>query len=209
MKLEYLGHACFKITLANGLVWVTDPYDGSVGLARPGVKADVTTLSHGHYDHNCLDALDGAGEVLSKAGTYQVGGAKFTLIKRYHDDVQGAKRGENLLTICEADGLKVCHAGDLGHQPDAELIAQLSGLNALMLPIGGTYTLDGPGAARAVRAIAPRAVIPMHYRVDKLTLNISGPEPFLNEMGAYTTVGRELELTADTAGVIMMKPARG
>ena len=58
MKLEYLGHACFKITLANGLVWVTDPYDGSVGLARPGVKADVTTLSHGHYDHNCLDALD-------------------------------------------------------------------------------------------------------------------------------------------------------
>ena len=49
----------------------------------------------------------------------------------------------------------------------------------------------------------------MHYRVDKLTLNISGPEPFLNEMGAYTTVGSELELTADTAGVIMMKPARG
>lgn len=209
MKLEYLGHACFKITLANGIVWVTDPYDDSIGLARPGVRADVTTLSHGHFDHNCVEALDGAGEVLSKEGVHEVGGARFTLIKRYHDDVQGAKRGENLLTICEADGLKVCHAGDLGHQPDAELISKLAGLNALMLPIGGTYTLDGPDAARAVRAISPRAVIPMHYRVPRLNLNISGPEPFLSEMGAYTAVGSELMLTPETAGIIVMTPARG
>lgn len=209
MKLEYLGHACFKVTLSDGLVWVTDPYDGSIGLARPGVRADVTTLSHGHFDHNCVDALDGAGEVLSRPGVYELGGARFTLIKRYHDDVGGAKRGENLLTICEADGLKVCHAGDLGHQPDAELVAQLSGLNALLIPVGGTYTLDGPGAAQAVRAIAPSAVIPMHFRVAGLALDISGPEAFLSEMGAFAAAGSELELTRNTAGVILMQPARG
>lgn len=209
MKLEYLGHACFKITLGSGLVWVTDPYDDSVGLARPGVSADVTTISHGHYDHNCVDALDGAGRVLASEGEYEVGGARFALIKRYHDDAQGAKRGPNLITVCEADGVRVCHAGDLGHQPDAELIAQLGGVDALLLPVGGTYTLDGEGAARAAKAIAPRIVIPMHYRVKGLTLNISGPEAFLKAMGAHTEAGCELEIKPGVAGVIVMTPARG
>ena len=54
MKLEYIGHACFRLELDNGFAWVTDPYDGSIGLERPSVSATVTTLSHGHFDHNCV-----------------------------------------------------------------------------------------------------------------------------------------------------------
>ena len=39
MKLEYIGHACFRLELDNGFAWVTDPYDGSIGLERPSVSA--------------------------------------------------------------------------------------------------------------------------------------------------------------------------
>lgn len=207
MKIEYIGHACFRIT-GGGMAWVCDPYDGSIGLDRPAVSADVTTLSHQHFDHNCLDALDGAGTVLSAEGEYDVGGAHFTLIKAYHDEVQGGKRGEDLITVCELEGMRICHMGDIGHQLSDELLARIGRVDLLMLPVGGTYTVDGEGAARMARAIAPRAVVPMHFKTGKLSINIAAPDAFLAAMGGHEKVGSELELTADTQGVILMQPAR-
>ena len=138
MKLEYIGHACFRLELDNGFAWVTDPYDGSIGLERPSVSATVTTLSHGHFDHNCVKALDGAGRLLASAGEYEEQGVRFTLIHCYHDEERGARRGENLITVCEAEGVQLCHMGDIGHQPDAELLKQIGRVDILMLPVGGS-----------------------------------------------------------------------
>ena len=208
MKLKYIGHACFRLELDNGFAWVTDPYDGSIGLKRPSVSASVTTLSHGHFDHNCVKALDGAGRLLASQGEYDEQGIHFSLIRSYHDEERGAKRGENLITVCEAQGVRLCHMGDIGHQPDKELIKKLGHIDVLMLPIGGTYTLDGEGAAEAVRKIAPRTVVPMHYRIPTLKLDISSPDAFLNAMGAYECAGSVLEISTVSAGVVLMKPAR-
>ena len=32
MKLEWIGHACFRMTAEDGTVIVTDPYDDSVAI---------------------------------------------------------------------------------------------------------------------------------------------------------------------------------
>lgn len=208
MKLEYIGHACFNLAAEGGFSWVTDPYDGTIGLAQPAVRATVTTLSHGHFDHNCVEALTDAGEVLSAPGEYEAGGARFTLISSYHDEVRGAKRGANLITLCEVGGLRICHLGDLGHQPDEAQLRALGRVDVLLIPVGGTYTLDGEGAARAARAIAPRTIVPMHFKVPHLLLDIAAPGAFLSAMGPYTEVGSELELDSAPAGVVMMAPAR-
>ena len=121
---------------------------------------------------------------------------------------RGAKRGANLITLCEIGGLRICHLGDLGHQPDAAQLRALGRVDVLMIPVGGTYTLDGEGAARAVRAIAPRTIVPMHFKVPHLLLDIAAPDAFLRAMGPYTEVGSELELSAAPAGVVLMLPAR-
>lgn len=209
MKLEYIGHACFRLELDNGFAWVTDPYDGSIGLGRPSVSATVTTLSHGHFDHNCVKALDGAGRLLASAGEYEEQGVRFTLIHCYHDEERGARRGENLITVCEAEGVRLCHMGDIGHQPDAELLKQIGRIDILMLPVGGTYTLDGAGAAKAAAAIAARTVVPMHFNVPRLKLDIAGPEAFLEAMGgAYARAGSVLDVKSAPAGVVLMTPSR-
>ena len=52
MKLKWLGHACFELTLDNGKVLVTDPYDDSVGYPPLRVQCDAALSSHGHHDHN-------------------------------------------------------------------------------------------------------------------------------------------------------------
>ena len=54
----------------------------------------------------------------------------------------------------------------------------------LLTPVGGVYTIDGEGAARVTKQIEPRFVIPMHYKIPELKINIEGPDAFLKAMGA-------------------------
>ena len=54
------------------------------------------------------------------------------------------------------------HAGDTGLTMDMKLLEE-EGIDVALLPIGGNFTMDLRDAARAVRFIRPRYVIPMHY----------------------------------------------
>ena len=60
MKIEYLGHACFRIDESL----VIDPYkDGSVPGVEPlRVTAAKVICTHGHADHSgveCVELVDG------------------------------------------------------------------------------------------------------------------------------------------------------
>ena len=156
MKLTWYGHACFLAETAEGSA-VFDPYaPGSVpGLTLPPLRADAVVCSHGHRDHGYA-----AGVALSGREP------DFTLrtIPCFHDDRQGALRGENRITVLEAEGLRLVHLGDLGHALSAEQLAEIGKPDVLLIPVGGHYTI-GPAEAEAlVRALEPRLAIPMHYR---------------------------------------------
>ena len=43
-------------------------------------------------------------------------------------------------------------------------IEQLKGLDAVMIPVGGFYTIDATQAKVLIDQIQPRVTIPMHYR---------------------------------------------
>ena len=57
MKLEYIGHACFRMTAQDGTCAITDPYDGGVGIAMLPLTADLITMSHEHHDHTSQEHL--------------------------------------------------------------------------------------------------------------------------------------------------------
>ena len=63
MKIEYLGHSCFKLTESTGTSVVCDPYDDSVGYVMPEVEADAVTVSHHHYDHDAVASVNGNPEI--------------------------------------------------------------------------------------------------------------------------------------------------
>ena len=54
--------------------------------------------------------------------------------------------------------------GDTGCVPEESAIAVLHGCDALLLPIGGYYTVDAEEAFAIAKKIAPRCIVPMHYR---------------------------------------------
>ncbi|MDI3280264.1 MAG: MBL fold metallo-hydrolase [Bacillota bacterium] len=205
VRVQWHGHACFRLTTAAGLVIVTDPFDESVGYLLPRGAADVVTVSHEHFDHNHVAAVGGRPLVLKGAGVHSLAplgpekskGATIRGVASFHDSQQGRQRGPNTIFVFDLDGLRVVHLGDLGHQLTAQQVAELGEADLLLVPVGGTYTLDGAGAAKVVEALRPALVIPMHYRTDALSFPLAPVDDFLRavrgrvERSTHTTV--ELE----------------
>ena len=168
MEITYLGHSTFKLRGKNGTV-VTDPYSNKIGLTMPGVSADIVTVSHDHYDHNAIGSVKGTSRrpepfVVSFPGEYEVGGISVFGTPTYHDNKQGAERGENTVFRIVIDEIKVCHLGDLGHELSNEQLEEIGEVDVLMVPVGGIYTIDAKTAVAVIQQIEPLYVIPMHYK---------------------------------------------
>ena len=156
MKLIWNGHSCFTLATEAGTL-VIDPYeDGSVpGLSPLHLEADAVYCSHEHRDHGNRAAVALSGKPCA---------VEVEELATWHDEVQGAKRGPNTMRIFSAEGLRVAHLGDLGCGLTPEQAEALSGLDALLIPVGGFYTIDAKQAKVLIDQIQPRVTIPMHYR---------------------------------------------
>ena len=206
MKLKWYGHSCFALTLDDGTVIVTDPFDASVGYPLCDARADVALSSHGHFDHNYFDSLRGDPRIVNTAGVVTLPGATITGVPCWHDDAQGAKRGTNLIFRIDAGGLSVAHLGNLGHFPDSqEQRAALTGLDVMLIPIGGHFTIDTPQALKIVDAFQPRAAIGMHFANRFCHFPITDEQAFLRATGG-SVLPNEIELRrGDLAGRFVME----
>lgn len=185
MEISYLGHSSFKIKTKMAVV-VTDPFDSSVGFKFPKTEADIVTVSHEHSDHNNIEGVTGTKKVITGPGEYEVMEVSIIGISSFHDNQKGEKRGKNTIYVYEAEGLRVAHLGDLGHDLPEGIIDQMGSVDILMIPVGGDYTIGPKEAASIVSNLEPTFVIPMHYQMSGLSQGtfskLEGVEPFLKEV---------------------------
>ncbi len=80
--------------------------------------------------------------------------------------------------------MRLAHLGDLGHKLTEAQLEEVNGADILMIPAGGTYTIDAKEAVEVVGQIEPKIVIPMHYQLPSLTIKLAPVEEFLKEIGA-------------------------
>ena len=201
MNIKYYGHSCFTVSEA-GYTVAFDPFDGVPGYEKLAIKADEVLCSHGHFDHDYVNAVE---IVRGEKSPFTV-----TEIHSYHDDTMGSQRGTNVIRILECDGLRIAHFGDIGCRPTDEQVELLKGLDAAIVPVGGTYTLDARQQKVLMDELQPRVIIPMHYRLGGRGFGV------LDELSAFTDLyedvsfaeSSELTLTKDTpAGVYALKSA--
>ena len=184
MLISYHGHSEFLVELADGRRVLFDPFPPQVGFPMHRVKAQVVAVSHHHFDHDYVDKVDGKPIVLDQAGSHlPLPGIQLNGVNAFHDQEQGRLRGSVVCFTLKAEGLKITHLGDLGVVPDEALRRQLFMPDILFIPVGGTYTLDAQQAARTVEALAPRVIIPMHYKSEQGGIdNITTLAPFLEAL---------------------------
>jgi L-ascorbate metabolism protein UlaG (beta-lactamase superfamily) len=183
MEIVWLGHSCFRLRGREASI-VTDPCPPASGYSIGKPTADIVTISHQHAGHSYLKAVAGSPVVIDGPGEYEIRGAFITGVATYHDDGKGALRGGNVAFILEMEEIRVCHLGDLGHTPSPDQVEEMSGVDILLVPVGGGTTIDGAAAAEVVNLLEPRLVIPMHYRTEAAADKLDTADRFLKEMGA-------------------------
>lgn len=196
MNIRWYGHACFGISIDN-ITIVTDPHDGrSIGIKPPQVKADVVLVSHSHFDHDSVKSVRKLStKVIREAPGRGVDrhNVRFRTIPAFHDNTEGAKRGDINLFQFNAQTLKFCHLGDLGHIITDEQVKKIGEVDILFVPVGGVFTIDAGDAWKVIAKLNPKVAIPMHYRIGGLSLSIQPLEPFLNGQERVLKVGNEID----------------
>ncbi|MCK5768313.1 MAG: MBL fold metallo-hydrolase [Candidatus Atribacteria bacterium] len=179
MKIKWFGHASFLIENEKGITIVTDPFDETLGYKLPRVKANIVTVSHEHFDHNYVRGIKGRPVVFKGSVKRESHKMEFRGISTYHDSVFGAQRGKNTVFKINADGLKLCHLGDLGHTLDADKLNEIGNVDVLFIPVGGFYTINSDQAKQIIKEIKPGIIIPMHYKTKAIKFSIDPIDIFI------------------------------
>jgi L-ascorbate metabolism protein UlaG (beta-lactamase superfamily) len=198
LQIRWHGHSCFEIT--DTITVVTDPHDGkSIGIPAPSVIGDIILVSHDHYDHNSVKSvMKDTSKIVTDPRKRTIDAVQITGIEAFHDTSGGAKRGRVILYKFTCDDITFCHLGDLGHELDSKTIQQIGKVDILFVPIGGIYTLDADQAWKVINTIKPKIVVPMHYKIEGLSMPIAGVDSFLdNKEYKILKVGNEIDIEED------------
>jgi L-ascorbate metabolism protein UlaG (beta-lactamase superfamily) len=179
MRLKWLGHASWKL-IAGGKTIYIDPYQGDYDE-----KADIILASHSHTDHcepSKVNMVKGDGTVIiapedcatkigaqvkslkpgEKAtyGDVTVEAVEAYNVKRFRSPgVPFHPKGLGVGYLIRSGGKTIYHVGDSDFIPE---MSALEGVDLMLIPSGGTYTMDNEDASEATVAIRPKTAIPMH-----------------------------------------------
>jgi len=209
LDVTWLGHGCFRLR-GRGAAVVTDPYPPSIGLKLQRLDGDLVTVSHEHENHNYTQVMRDAYEIRGP-GEYEVAGVSVIGVPTFHDAEKGAKHGRNTVYLIEIDDVRVCHLGDLGHRLDDAEAEAIASPDVLLVPVGGNTAINAVQAAEVVRQLEPRFVVPMHYAIPGLKLQLDTLDRFLKEM-AVTSAEPQPKLSVQASSgeydtkVVVLEP---
>ena len=195
MLISYFGHS-YLLLKGKEYSITLDPY-GDVGLKIPTVESNYVFSSHSHYDHNNLNVVKNA-KLVKNSKTFEI-------IPTYHDDSNGKLRGNNNILLFKLDGYKIAFMGDFGESENKSVIEKLKNVDILFIPIGGKYTIDSKTAKYYVDKINAKTVIPIHYKIRDLTVDIDDEKGFLKLFDSYIEKQSPYNYNGES-GVVLLSP---
>lgn len=185
------GHSALLIN-GGGQTVLVNPFKAvgcAQGLREPRLNATVVLASSELPDEGARIA---GGTFLSKPGSYRVGGLKLEGFAAPHDRLGGRRFGQATIWRWQQGGLSFAHLGGTAAQLSGEDKVLLGRPDVLIIGVGGgAKVYNGEEAAKVVRELNPRRVIPVQYVKGEAPSGCDqgGVEPFLEAM-AGTEVRR-------------------
>jgi L-ascorbate metabolism protein UlaG (beta-lactamase superfamily) len=179
MKLEWLGHASWKIIAGDKIIYI-DPYQGNYDE-----EADLILSTHSHTDHcepskvnavkgdktvvvapdDCAEKIGSPVKSLIPGDKFQLGNLEVEAVEAYNvkrfrsPGVPFHPKGLGVGYLIRYEGKTLYHVGDSDFIPEMK---ELKPIDLMLIPSGGTYTMDNEDAAKATMEISPKKAIPMH-----------------------------------------------
>jgi L-ascorbate metabolism protein UlaG (beta-lactamase superfamily) len=104
--------------------------------------------------------------------------------------------------------------GDVGNPLTSEQMEFMRGVDVLLALTGGPVTIELDDLDAALREIQPKVVIPMHYKIPNLKLNILGLEAFASryprdqvEVRSDTMIELTPESLPESMRIVALQPA--
>jgi L-ascorbate metabolism protein UlaG (beta-lactamase superfamily) len=175
VKLQWFGHASFKISSGSDVIYI-DPWK----LKDAPHDATIVLVSHIHGDHYSAEDIakvsgmntkfistgdviqkQGKGQVLKPGQSIDVNGVKITGVPAYNIAKQFHLKSYNWLGfVIEIAGKRIYYAGDTDFTDEMKA---LKNIDLALLPAGGKYTMDAAEAADATKQFKPKQAIPYHW----------------------------------------------
>lgn len=185
IEIYWTGHAGFKIIINKKIIFI-DPYKLEDKIKD---KADFILITHSHYDHLSIEDLkkivkDGTTIIappdcqsslmkLEAKLNLKVSMPKvnfdfedfsiecidaYNINKPFHPKIH-----DWVGYIIKTKEIFIYHAGDSDVIPEQEILKKYAKKLIMLLPIGGTYTMNWKESVELVKKIKPYLAIPMHY----------------------------------------------
>jgi L-ascorbate metabolism protein UlaG (beta-lactamase superfamily) len=190
MNIHWYGHAAFRIETRETRI-IIDPFRSpdSGGYEPIDETADVVVVSHENDRyHSHLGQIREPFEVVRAleipAEGLEVLGVRFEAI-RVFESPEKLEGDEVTIVHFRSEGLHLVFLGDLGHALDEAELGPIRGADVILVPAGGPPTIDFPLIGPLLEAIGPRVVVPMHYKTQRINLNIQPVERFFEALPGW------------------------
>lgn len=190
IQITKLSHSSWFKVKSNDMVIHLDPgyagYFENQGVPDKELKdkANLVLVSHFHKDHlqpeavdmisgkhtqilapkNCVERIPHPVTIVKPGDEMKIDGITIRAVDAYNTPAGCSTRkvhhqGDGVGYLITIHGKRLYHAGDTDLIPEMN---RLEAVDVAMLPIGGKYTMDIDEAVKALIAINPAIVIPMH-----------------------------------------------
>ncbi len=208
MQIQYFGLSSFKITTKEATI-ITDPFHKDSGLTPPRGAADILILAQKNSKLYSSDSgVSGEHFDITDPGEYDVKGVTVTGVP--------LKQEDKYITVylIESEDIRILnltHIKEFNMKEDE--LEGLGDIDILILPVGGNTVLSASAAAKAVNEVEPKIVIPSHYKMKDLILDLDGLEKFVKEMGGKKEEMEKLtlkkkDLQEEGTKLVILEPLR-
>ena len=178
MVINWYGEGCFKIQIGD-FTLVTDPFDSKIGLNPARGKFDVLLKTISPWPVPMPKKDEDA--ILIGPGEYEIKGFEikgFPLLKESADNFL------KTIYLVKTEDANLCFLGHIADYPDEDSLGELlKSVDVLFIPAGGKPFIKQELAAKLVKQINPKIVIPMFIKTPGLKRQTDDIKDFADELG--------------------------
>ncbi len=183
MVITFYGEGCFKVQ-SGDLVVLTDPFDKNTGLTPPRFKSDITlkTLTLIPIIDQQID--ESIGHPIWGPGEYNI---KDVNINGFLLSGESSEKFLKTVYLAEVENIKLCFLGHISEAPEPAILERLGEIDILFIPAGGAPFINQKSAAKLIKQIQPKIVVPCFFKIPSLKRTADKLETFLDEFNGSKT----------------------